>query len=276
MTELIDWQTALPFALALAGVGFFSGFLAGLFGIGGGAVVVIALYEAFSAIGVDPAVRMHLATGTALAVLAPTTFRSFSAHRARGTVDMELVRRLAPAIVLGVIGGVMIASRTSGDFLKWVWISMGSFLALRMGLGRDDWRLGDAIPKSWLVEVYATFVGCISALMSVGGGAYITLLMTLYGRTLHQAVGTSSAFGPLIAIPAMIGFAWAGWGKPLLPAGSLGYVSLIGAGLVIPTGLLGAPIGARVAHGWPKRKLEIAFAIFMGCVVMRHIMSLVR
>ena len=112
--------------------------------------------------------------------------------------------------------------------------------------------------------------------MSVGGGAYITLLMTLYGRTLHQAVGTSSAFGPLIAIPAMIGFAWAGWGKPLLPAGSLGYVSLIGAGLVIPTGLLGAPIGARVAHGWPKRKLEIAFAIFMGCVVMRHIVSLVR
>lgn len=273
MTVLNDWQTALPFALALAGVGFLSGLLAGLFGIGGGAVVVIALYEAFSAIGVDPSVRMHLATGTALAVLAPTTFRSFSAHRARGSVDLDLVRRLAPWIMLGVVGGVLIASRTSGDFLKWVWICMGSFLALRMGLGRDDWRLGEAIPRSFLVEAYAAFVGCISALMSIGGGAYITLLMTLYGRTLHQAVGTSSAFGPLIAVPAVIGFAWAGWDKPLLPAGSLGYVSLIGAALVIPTGLLGAPVGAGLAHGWPKRKLEIAFAIFMGAVVLRHLLT---
>ena len=271
MGFLDHWQAVIPLVAALLAVGFLSGFLAGLFGIGGGAVVVIALYEALGVAGVDPTVRMHVATGTALAVLAPTTFRSFMAHRARGTVDLDLVRRLAPAIVLGVAFGVVAASRASGDFLKWVWIVMGSFLAIRMGLGRDDWRLGNDIPKSSAVEAYATFVGFISALMSIGGGAYMTLLMTLYGRSLHQAVGTSSAFGPLIAVPAMIGFTWAGWEKPDLPPGSLGYVSLIGAALVIPTGLLAAPLGVRLAHGLSKRRLELAFSAFMACVVLRHL-----
>ena len=276
VTDLLGhWQTVLPFVALLSAVGFMSGFLAGLFGIGGGAVVVIALFEAFAATGIDPAIRMHLATGTSLAVLAPTTFRSFRAHQARGTVDLDLVRRLAPAIVLGVLGGVLAASRTSGAFLQWVWIAMGSFLALRMALGRDDWRLGNAIPRGLGVEAFATFVGFISALMSVGGGSFITLLMTLYGRPLHQAVATSSAFGPLIAVPAMIGFAWAGWDKPNLPPGCLGYVNVVGAVLVIPAGLIAAPLGARLAHGLSKRRLELAFAAFMACVVLRYLAGFV-
>ena len=274
MAFLIDWPAVAPLIAMLVAVGFVSGFLAGLLGIGGGAVVVIALYEAFGAVGVDPSVRMHLATGTALALLAPTTFRSFSAHRGRGTVDMPLVRRLAPWIIVGSLTGVVLASRSSGEFLKWVWIVMGTFLAIRMFLGRDDWRLGAEIPVSPLVELYASFVGFVSALMSIGGGAFITLLMTLYGRPLHQSVGTSSAFGPLIAVPAVIGFAWAGWGKPGLPEGSIGFVSLIGMALMLPTGLLAAPIGARLAHGLSKRKLELAFAMFMSVIVSRYLIGL--
>ncbi len=276
MALVLDWQALLPLAAILLGTGFVSGLLAGLFGIGGGAVVVIALFEAFSAVGVDPGVRMHLATGTALATLAPTTLRSFAAHRARGTVDMTLVRRLAPTIVVGAITGVLIASRSTGDFLKWVWIVMGSFLAIRMAFGRDDWRLGSDIPQSRFVEVYGVFVGFISALMSIGGGAYITMLMTLYARPLHQAVATSSAFGPLISIPAMLGFAWAGWGNPALPDASIGYISLVGVALLVPMGLIAAPLGAKLAHGLPKRKLELAFATFMGIVVLRYLSSFIR
>lgn len=276
MALVIDWQAVLPVAAILLATGFASGLLAGLFGIGGGAVVVIALYEAFSAVGVDAGVRMHLATGTALATLAPTTLRSFAAHRTRGTVDMDLVRRLAPMIVTGAVIGVLVASRTSGDFLKWVWITMGSFLAVRMAMGRDDWRLGPEIPRSWLVEAYAVFVGFISALMSIGGGAYITMLMTLYARPLHQAVSTSSAFGPLIAIPAMIGFAWAGWGNANLPPATVGYISLVGAALLVPTGLIAAPLGARIAHGLSRRKLELGFAAFMALVVVRHLASFIK
>lgn len=273
MSLQLDWMQISTLVAALAGVGFVSGFFAGLLGIGGGAVVVIILYETFSVLGVDAALRMHLATGTALAVLAPTTFSSFRAHQSRGAVDMALVRRLAPPLVVGVLGGILVAKSSSGSVLKIVWIAMGSFLALRMLFGRDDWRLGDTIPKNPLVELYAGFVGFISALMSIGGGAYMTLMMTLYGRSLREAVATSSAFGPLIAVPAMVGFAWAGWGAPGLPPGSVGYVSLIGAAMVIPTGMLAAPIGAKLAHNLPKRKLELAFAAFMGCIVMRYLVS---
>jgi uncharacterized membrane protein YfcA len=274
MTTSLDPATLVPVVIALVGAGCVSGLLAGLFGIGGGAVVVISLFEAFDLAGVEPALRMHLATGTALAVLLPTTLSSYRSHSARGTVDKALVRRMAPAVVAGVVGGILVARSSGGDVLKWVWVLMGSFLALRMALGRDEWRLGSEIPKSRLVEVYGAFVGFISSLMSIGGGAYITLMMTLYGRSLHQAVATSSGFGPLIALPAALGFMWAGYGVEGLPPGSIGYVSLIGAALVIPTGMLFAPIGARIAHRLPKRQLELGFAAFMGSVVLRYAVSL--
>ena len=273
MTTL-DWPSLALMATALAAAGFLSGFLAGLLGIGGGAVVVITLYEAFRWIGVDDAVRMHLATGTGLAIIAPTSLRSFMAHRARGNADLPLVRRMAVPVVIGVGLGALVAGNSSGSALKWVWVVMGTFLATRMFLGRDDWRLGPDIPKSLAVEAYGVVLGAISVLMSIGGGAYVVMLMTLYGRSLHQAVATSSGFGPLIAIPGMLGFMWAGWGQPQLPPGTIGYVSLAGAMLAIPTGLLAGPIGARISHRLSKRRLELAFAIFMTLVVIRFLASL--
>jgi uncharacterized membrane protein YfcA len=100
------------------------------------------------------------------------------------------------------------------------------------------------------------------------------MLMTLYGRGLKQAVATSSGFGPLIAVPGVLGFIWAGWGADALPPGSVGYVSLLGAALSIPTGLLAAPIGARLSHGLSKRRLELSFAVFMTVVVCRFLASL--
>ena len=275
MTTL-DWPSLALMVVALAAAGFLSGFLAGLLGIGGGAVVVITLYEAFRWMGVDDAVRMHLATGTGLAIIAPTTLRSFMAHRARGLADLAFVRRMAVPVVIGVGLGSVVAGNSGGNALKWVWVVMGTFLAVRMFLGRDDWRLGPDIPKSLAVEAYGVALGAVSVLMSVGGGAYVVMLMTLYGRSLHQAVGTSSGFGPLIAIPGVLGFMWAGWGQPQLPPGTLGYVSLAGAMLAIPTGLLAAPIGARISHRLSKRGLELAFAIFMSLVVLRFLASLLH
>ena len=272
--QTLDWPSLALMAAALAAAGFLSGFLAGLLGIGGGAVVVITLYEAFRWMGVDDAVRMHLATGTGLAIIAPTTLRSFMAHRARGIADLGFVRRMAAPVVVGVVLGALVARNSGGNALKWVWVVMGTFLAVRMFLGRDDWRLGPDIPKSLAVEAYGVVIGVISTLMSIGGGAYVVMLMTLYGRSLHQAVATSSGFGPLIAIPGLVGFMWAGWGQPELPPGTIGFVSLTGAALAIPTGLLAAPIGARVSQGLSKRGLELAFAIFMTLVVARFLASL--
>lgn len=270
----LDWSALALTAAALAAAGFVSGFLAGLLGIGGGAVIVLALYEAFRLLGIDEALRMHLATGTALAVMIPTSLRSFSAHRARGAADISIIRRMALPVLVGVVIGSLIAGHASGDVLKWVWVVMGSVLAARMFLGRDDWRLGTEIPASFAVEAYGIAIGIVSTLMSIGGGVFIVVLMTLYGRSLHQAVATSSGFAPPIAVPGIIGFMWAGWGVTGVPPGTIGYVSLLGAALVIPTGLLGAPVGARVSHGLSRRGLELAFGAFMAFVVLRFLASL--
>ena len=260
--------------LALGAGGLVTGLLAGLFGIGGGAILVPILYEVWSTLGVDPAIRMHMAVGTSLAVIIATSLKSFSAHRARGAVDSKLVRRLAVPVVLGVAGGAIVASVSPSAVLKWVWAIFASTMALKMLWGQGAWRLGNDIPKSRLVELYGFFVGLISTLISIGGGAFITTLMIVYGRPIHQAIGTSSGFGPLIAIPGAIGFIFAGWGEPGLPMGSLGYVNLIGAAVVIPASVFAAPWGARLAHGISRRKLELAFGCFLGVIAVRYLVDL--
>lgn len=262
-------------AAALAAGGVVTGFLAGLFGIGGGGVLVPVLYEVFRLIGVDDAIRMHLAVGTSLAVIVPTTLRSFTAHRARGGVDMDVVKRLAVPIFAGVVVGTVVASASHSSVFKWIWVIVAPIMAAKFFFGRESWRLGADVPKSWWLEVYGVAVGFVSTLMSIGGGAFVTTMLTLYGRSIQQGIGTASGIGPMIAIPGAIGFIWAGYGHPALPAGSLGFVSLIGAAAIIPTSVLAAPWGARVAHGLSRRSLEIAFGCFLMVVALRFLASLV-
>jgi len=273
-------QIALSFgdmamlAAALACAGVVTGFLAGLLGIGGGGIVVPVLYEAFALIGVDPAIRMHLTIGTSLAVMVPTAARSFYIHKERGTVDMALVKRLTPWTIAGVGIGTLIASAVQGTILKVIWVTAAVFMLTRLLLGRDDWRLGDEIPRHPGPGIYAACIGALGTVMSIGGGAFFAMLMTLYGRSLHQAVATSAAFGPVIAFPGMLGFMWAGWGRAGLPPGSIGFVSLLGAALIVPTSVLAAPWGARLTHRLHKRTLELLLATFFAVATARFLYSL--
>lgn len=278
---LVTASAVAPLLAFLAIGGLVTGFLAGLFGIGGGGILVPVIYEALGAIGVDPAIRMHMAVGTSLAVIIPTSTRSFLAHKARGGVDMSVIRRLALPVMIGVVIGVLVARSSPSAVLKWVWIVFAGVLSAKLFFGREDWRLGVEIPKSRLVEVYGIAVGFVSTMMSIGGGAFIATLMTLYDRPLKQGIGTSSGFGPIIAVPGMLGFIWAGWplmGTPVeaggLPIGSLGYVNLIAVALIAPLSVLTAPVGATVAHGISKRTLEIAFGCFLLAVASRFVLAL--
>jgi uncharacterized membrane protein YfcA len=261
---------------ALLAAGFATGFLAGLLGIGGGSILVPVLYEVFGSLGVAEAVRMHLAVGTSLAVIVPTSLRSFAGHRARGAVDMELVRSMALPVVAGVALGAVLARYSNQAVLKSIWVAAASLVSLKLFLGRQDWQLGEVIPGQPFRTIYGGFVGLLSTLMSIGGGVFITALMTFYGHPMQRAVGTSSAFGPIIAIPGALGFIWAGWHAAGLPPGSLGYVSLLGALLIIPTSVLAAPLGVRIAHGLSRRKLELAFATFLAVVALRFLFSLIH
>jgi len=258
----------------LAGAGLLGGFLSGLLGIGGGGILVPVLYEAFGAIGVPEDVRMHVTLGTTLGVIAPTVLRSFAAFRARGTVDIGIVKRMGPWVFVGVMAGVLIADHASSVALRWVWVVFGFALAIKMILGRDDWRIADHLPPPPWLEGAAFAIGAVSTLMGIGGASFTVPLLTLYGRPLLQSVATATGLGPIIAIPGLVGYVLSGWGAPGLPPLSLGYVNA-GALLIAPLGVLAAPYGVRAAHSIPKRALELAFAAFLACVALRFFVTLV-
>jgi uncharacterized membrane protein YfcA len=259
-------------ALLVAGV--VAGFLAGLLGIGGGGVLVPVLYEVFRVLGVDESVRMHLVLGTTLAIILPTSLKSFAGHRARGTVDMALLKRVAPWIVAGVVVGTLTVKASSGDVLKWVWVVAASLIAIKMAFGREDWRLADHLPPSPWPQLGALLIGIVSTLMSIGGATFVVPLLTLYGQSIITAVSTASGVGPLIALPGVIGFAWAGWGSSGLPPLSIGYVNLLGMAIVAPLSVWAAPYGVRVAHRIPRRTLELAFAAFLASIATRFLIDL--
>lgn len=274
MLGSVSIETLGLVALVLAAGGLATGFISGLFGIGGGGVMVPILYEAFGMIGVPEEIRMHMSVGTALAVMIPTTASSFRSHLKRGNVDQPFIKRMIVPVVAGVVIGSIIAKFSGDDVLKSVWLVVASLIAIRQFIGSRIYQLGTEIPKSKLLEAWGVVIGVISTLMSIGGGAFIITTLALYGRSMQQAVGTSSGFGPMIALPGFLGFVWAGWGVVGTPPLSLGYVSIIGALCMIPTGVLAAPFGARVASGVDKRTLEIAYGVFLVGIAVRFAFAL--
>jgi uncharacterized membrane protein YfcA len=269
-------------ALLLVAVGILSGFLAGLFGIGGGAILVPVFYECFRLAGVPLEVRMPLCIGTSLAVIIPTSIRSWRAHYARGAVDMEILKSWWLPVLIGVVAGSVTARYAPERLFKIVFVMVAYGAAARLLLARASWKFGDKFPQGPLMKIYGLLVGLLSTLMGVGGGLFSNLLMTFYGRPIHQAVATSSALAVLISIPGALGYVYAGWPAAArypdvaalqLPF-ALGYVSLIGAVLVMPTSLLTAPLGVRAAHAMSKRTLEAAFGGYLFLVGSRFVISL--
>jgi uncharacterized protein len=276
LTELVE------LALMLVAVGALSGFFAGIFGIGGGAILVPVFYECFRLAGVPLEVRMPLCIGTSLAIIIPTSIRSFRAHHARGAVDLEILKLWWLPILIGVIVGSITARYAPERLFKIVFVGVAWSAAARLLLARDNWKFGDDVPKGPLMRLYGFVVGLLSTLMGVGGGLFSNLLMTFYGRPIHQAVATSSALAVLISIPGALGYVYAGWPAAarypdvaaLQVPFAIGYVSLIGAVLVMPTSLLTAPLGVRAAHAMSKRTLEVAFGCYLFTVGSRFVISL--
>ncbi|WP_089176239.1 sulfite exporter TauE/SafE family protein [Bosea sp. AS-1] len=264
-------------AVSLVLAGAVTGLLAGVFGVGGGAVIVPVLYEVFRVIGVPEEVRMPLSVGTSLAVIIPTSIRSFNAHRAKGLVDLSILKVWAVPVVLGVMVGSYIARYAPADLFKIVFVVVATISAIRLLFAADRWKFGEDMPGKPLMVAYGGVIGVLSALMGIGGGQLSSLFMTFYGRPIHQAVATSSGLGVLISIPGALGFIYAGWPKmDILPPLSLGYVSLIGMILFIPTSIWTAPIGASLAHKLSKRRLEVAFGLFLLFVAARFVWSLLH
>ena len=256
---------SLGVGLLVAGV--ITGVLAGLFGVGGGAVIVPVLASLFEHLGAAKGFEMQLAVGTSLAIIIPTSIRSLAAHRARGAVDMSVLKAWAPGVVVGCVIGAAAASLFRSEWLKGIFAAFAFLMSLRLLFAKASWTISDELPGAIGMTGYGLFIGLISALMGIGGGTYGSLIMTLHNRPIHQAIATSAGLGAIIAIPGAISFVVAGLPHQAeLPPLSLGFVSLIGIALMAPVSTLVAPIGVRLAHGLTKRKLEIGFGLFLLAV----------
>jgi len=272
--EFTTSQLALLGA-TLLGAGVVAGVLAGLLGVGGGIVIVPVLYHGFGALGVEPAVRTHVAVATSLATVVVTAWRSARSHHARGAVDTELLRRWAPAVAAGAVLGTGVAARLEGAALAGIFGVVALGVALHMAFGRERWRLAVAPPRGPARHVVGGAIGLVSVMMGLGGGTLGVPTLTLLGVPIHRAIGTAAGLGLVIATPGAIGLALAGLDAPGRPPGCLGYVNGIGFALIVPATWLAAPLGARWAHASSRSALRRAFALFLGLTAVRMLADLV-
>jgi uncharacterized membrane protein YfcA len=268
-------ELAFLAAVIIAG-GIVTGILAGLFGIGGGAIIVPVLYEVFRVLEVPESVRMQLCVGTSMAIIVPTNVRSFLVHRAHGAVLMDVVRAWAIPSVIGVAVGALIAGIAPGAVLKIAFVVITGTIGLKLLIGRDDWRIAGELPGRVAMAIYGFILGLGASLIGVSGGSISAMILTLYGTRIHNVVATAAAIGVPITIAGVIGYALAGLPQQAaMPPFSIGFVSFIGFALMAPVASYTAPFGARLAHALPKRRLEIAFAAFLLLASSRFLLSLV-
>jgi uncharacterized membrane protein YfcA len=259
----------IVYGLMLLAVGLVAGLLAGLLGVGGGIVIVPALYLMFHYLDIAPDILMHLAVGTSLATIIPTSIRSVLKHNSRNAVDKDILRHWGPWLFLGAVIGTIIAAYISTGGLTLVFGFIGMAVALHMAFASPDLTFADKLPKGVVGSVIPLVSGTISTLMGIGGGTLGVPIMTLFKVPIHRAVGTASGFGVIIAVPATIGFIYNGWQAPNLPDFSLGYISLIGFALIVPATLMSVPLGVKLAHWLNPILLRRAFALFLAMTAGR-------
>jgi uncharacterized membrane protein YfcA len=230
----------------------------------------------FRVLGVPEEVRMQLCIGTSLAVILPTTIRSYVAHRARGAVLADVISIWMVPTVLGVVAGSGLASIAPPAVFKIAFVVLAAIISVRLLFGGDKWRLGAELPGRAGMIVYGLGIGLASSLMGVSGGSMSTMVLTLFGKPIHASVGTAAGLGVPISFAGTLGYVLAGLPhQALLPPLSIGFVSLIGFVLMAPVSSFIAIFGVRVAHALPRRQLEIAFGIFLLLVSVRFIASLI-
>jgi uncharacterized membrane protein YfcA len=236
---------------------------------------VPVLFEFFRLYGVPEEVRMQLCVGTSLAIILPTTWRSYQAHRARGLVVPEVLRLWTVPVIIGVAVGSLAAAVAPAGLFKIAFVVIAGIIATKLLLDRESWIIGSELPGRAVMRGYGFLIGLASSLMGISGGSLVTVLLMLYRKTIHQAVATASGIGVPITIAGTVGYALAGLPhQALLPPLSIGFVSVIGVVMIAPISSYVAPLGARLSHRLPRRWLEIGFGLFLLTASARFLFSL--
>ncbi|MEO5371692.1 MAG: sulfite exporter TauE/SafE family protein [Magnetococcus sp. DMHC-1] len=243
-------------------LGAASGVLAGLLGVGGGIILVPVLVISLESQGVVPAISMHVALGTSLAIIVLTAMASIRAHHRRGAVEWSIVWRITPGILVGTFLGSGVADHLSGPTLKKLFGLFALGLAFYLAFGRPP-IASRTLPKVTGMALVGGIIGCISALMGIGGGSLSVPFMVWCNVTMRQAVATSAAIGWPIAMAGTLGYILTGWGEIHLPPLSLGYVHFPAVLGVAIASVFCAPLGARWAHTIQPLLLRRLFATLL-------------
>ncbi|MBF0424216.1 MAG: sulfite exporter TauE/SafE family protein [Magnetococcales bacterium] len=258
--------------LVYALLGATSGVLAGLLGVGGGIILVPVLVLSLEFQGVSPAISMHMALGTSLAIIVITAMASVRAHHRRGAVIWSIVWRITPGILLGTFFGSGLANHLSGTTLKRLFGLFALALAFYLAFGRPP-LASRTLPRTVGMALVGGIIGCISALMGIGGGSLSVPFMVWCNVSMRQAVATSAAIGWPIAIAGATGYTLTGWGDARLPSMALGYVHLPAMIAVALTSATCAPLGARLAHSIDPLSLRRLFAALLLLLGGRMLMA---
>ncbi|MEP2953703.1 MAG: sulfite exporter TauE/SafE family protein [Sulfitobacter sp.] len=270
----LDFGQLLPLLAIAVTAGIFGGILAGLLGVGGGIVIVPALYLALSTAGMDPAITMQVAVGTSLATIVFTSLSSGYGHFKRGAIDMDLLKLWAPSLLVGVVIGALLGGYVSGLILVGVFATVAALVALDMIFRKTK---DDPTPRGFAKPIWAVLgvvTGGLSAMMGIGGGTIGVPLLNFLGYDIRRAVGTSAAIGFIIGLPGAVVYALTGLGAEGLPPFSLGYVNLAAAAIIIPLTSSFAHVGVKLAHSIPRRALRFAFGIFLMVTSLRMFIDL--
>jgi uncharacterized membrane protein YfcA len=237
---------------------------------------VPVLFEIFRTLAVPDSVRMQLCVGTSLAIIVPTTVRSYRAHRMKGIALPEVIRLWTAPAIVGVVVGSVAAALAPGGMFKLAFALIAGTIAAKLLFGRESWVVSAELPGRNGTAGYGFLVGLASSLIGISGGSVVTMILTLHGKTIHQSVATAAGIGVPIAIAGTIGYALAGLPhQSELPPLSIGYVSVIGVLLIAPISSSVAPFGARLAHRLKRRTMEIGFGLFLLAAALRFIVSLI-
>nr|BAL54114.1 hypothetical conserved protein [uncultured Gammaproteobacteria bacterium] len=257
------WQLPLYGA-----AGALAGLVAGLFGLGGGVVLVPALLFLYAWQGFPPESIPVAAVATSLATVAVTAAASAWAHHKLGSLDWQAVWRLAPGVVLGSGGGAWLAERLPGGWLKTLFAAYLLAVAAQMVRGFPS-PAGQAPPRLWVYGGAGSLIGALSAMLGIGGGTLTVPFLLWSGFPIRRAVAVASALGVPIALAGTLSYALLGLNAPSLPPGSLGYVYLPAFSAISAASLVTAPMGARLAHRLPSEVLKRLFALSLALIGLK-------
>lgn len=248
-------------------IGACAGFTAGLFGVGGGLIIVPLLYAVFLQQGYAPQYIMHMALGTSLATIIVTSISSVSAHHKKGAVLWQVVKNLAPGLVVGAFLGAAIADVLPSHILQFIIGLFALWVATKMLFARaiqvDTQR---QLPSNMSQAVAGGGIGIASAIFGIGGGSLTVPYLNKHGIIMQQAVATSAACGFPIAIAGAVGFVVFGATLAAPIPGAIGYVHIYAFLGISSMSFVMAKLGAQLAHQLSAQRLKQCFAVLLICV----------